>query len=197
MNTPKNLLILGLCLLFIGIVVALLFRPAPTPILIGTLTTDQENELRANLVTLESENDSLRQELGKVVVRDSVQKEAHRTAIQTFKKVIARLERDPEVIQVRDSLPKIDSLLKAKDSVIVHHEIRIADLEHSAQVTKGINERLHINFEKRLSDTQGLLVDKEAEVGELQNENRKLRRKLTFTKIGGVLVLLGIGALSL
>lgn len=162
------------------VILVLLFLPRSCgkreEVLIGDLTVSQEKELKANLLILESENDSLRNELAKVARKDSIQRSAHIAAVTPHKKVIKRLEKDPEVIKVRDSLPKVDSLLKAKDSVIVHHEKRLAEQDLTAQVTKEINEQVVKNFETRLADTETLLHEKELENQKLTKENRKLRR---------------------
>lgn len=162
---------------------------------LGDLTPGEESELKANLATLKGENDSLRQELGKREVRDSTQRKAHKAAVAPHKKVIKRLERDPEVIQVRDSVPKVDSLLKAKDSVIAHHETRIAQQEMSAQVTKQINEQIRINFERALTDTEKLLYEKELENRQLTKENKKLKNGRALRNI--VMPALAVGAFVL
>ena len=193
----KNYIIGALCLVVVGMLIAYLIRPAPSPQILGTLTTEQETELRANLATLEGQNDSLKAELGKVQQKEIVAQEGFKRAVATLQKENKRLSENPKVVEVRASVPEIDSLLALKDIIILRQADRITEMEHTAQVTKDINDKLVANFEKRLSDTEGLLVDKESEVIALQQDNKKLKQRLTWTKITGVVLLGGIIALSL
>lgn len=192
----KNLLIVGLCIV-IGILIAYLFRPAPKPEIVGNLTTDQENELLANLVTLEGQNDSLRRELDKSKASGKTAAVAFKQVIGGLKQEIAKGKSKPVVIQLVQENPSLDSLHQAYDSAMVAYEGRTVALTMEMQMRDNINAQIQANFEQRLAQTEQLLHDKEIENEQLSKENRKLRRKLTLTKITGVIILGGIIVLAL
>lgn len=193
----KNLIIIGICILFIGIILALLFRPAPTPILIGKLTNEQETELRANLATLATENDSLRTELGKSKAEGIEAAKAFTIEIKTKVRTIAELKARPVVVQLVQDTPALDSLHKAYDGAMVAYEGRNMALTLEMQTRDRLTNELVTNFETRLASTEQLLADKTMEVGELQRDNKKLKRRLFWTKVTGVVILGGVVALSL
>lgn len=193
---PKNLLLLGLALITIGVLVAYLFRPVPKPEPVG-LTLDEQESIQHENAFLALKVESLERELSKVTDRETTQQRAHVKAVTTLKKEIAKLERDTVVKYVRQSYPQVDSLLKAKDSLNVRNEDRIRDCENAFRVAGEINEQVKEGIEKRLANTEQLLADEQAKNIQGMKENRKLRRKLFWTKVTGVLVVGGIVALSL
>lgn len=196
LNTPKNLIIVGLCLVIVGVLLALLFRPATHSTIIGDLTPLQESELKANLVTLEGQNDSLRQELDKSKADGKEAATAFKQVIGGHKKEIGRLKERPIIVQLVEATPALDSLHKAYDASMVSYEGRIFSLTNELQQRDIINAEIHHNFERRLSQTEQLLADKTMEVEQSAKEIKKLRRKLFWTKVGGVIVLGGVIALS-
>lgn len=195
--TPKNLLIVGLCLVMAGMLIALLFRPVPPPVLIGKLTTEQEDELRATIVTLEGQNDSLRRELDKSKAAGKTAQEAFNSEIKAKAKTIAELKARPAVIEIRKEEPEIDELVTAQDSLIGFQQDRIAQLTTELQTRDNINAQIQANFERRLSSVEQLLHDKTMEVEQSAKEIKKLRRRLFWTKVGGVALCTGIVAISL
>lgn len=193
----KNLIIPGVCLLIIGILIALLLRPAPKPVIIGDLTPAQEKDLKASLEVQKTRGDSLQSELDKSKALGKVAEKEFKREITGKLKTIAELKSRPEVIQLVKDNPALDSLHRVYDSTVVAYEIRIFSLTNELEQRDQINLQVKKNFEDRLEDTQRLLQDKELEVADLQHENKKLRRKLTGTKILGGIIILGIGALSI
>lgn len=193
----KNYITIALCLLLIGVLVAYIFRPAPKPEIVGDLTAEQENALKENVLILEGENDSLRQELGKSKVAGIEAAKVFKIEIKTKVKTIAELKARPVVIQLVQETPELDSLHRTYDSAMVAYEGRTVALTMEMQMRDKIASQLVVNFEQRLADTERLLADKIAENEELKGENKKLRRRLTLTKIGGVILLGGVIALSL
>jgi hypothetical protein len=193
----KNLIIVGICILFIGVIVALLFHPAPKPQLIGDLTPSQENELRASLAVERDRGDSLQMELGKSKSAGKVAETVFKKEIGGLKKEIAKGKASPVVIQLVQETPALDSLHQAYDSAMVAYEGRIFSLTNELQQRDTINAQIQDNFERRLAASGQLLADKEAEVVQLQGENKKLRRRLFWTKVAGVVILGGIVAISL
>ncbi len=192
----KNYLLIGLALV-VGVLVALLFRPAPTPKPIGDLTPDQENELRASLVEMEGYADSLYRELQQSKANGIEAQTAFKIGLQAKNKEIATLKASPKVIEIQEAEPEIDDLITAQDTLIDFYQNRIVSLTNELQLRDKINAQLQANFEKRLSDTEGLLLDKEKEASELQGQNKKLRRKLFFTKVTGIIIISAVVALSL
>lgn len=193
----RNYIILGVCVAVVSVVLTLLFRPAPKPEIIGDLTPVQEKAIQADLVTEKARGDSLQKELDKSKSAGKVAEKAFKTEIQKPKKKIQVLKLDDSVIEIVNTNPKIDSLHRAYDEAMVAYEGRVFSLTNELQQRDELNLQIQKNFEKRLADTQSLLQDKEAEVVDLQKQNKKLRRKLTGTKIIGGLIILGIGALAL
>lgn len=171
----KNHIIIGLSLLAVGFILALLFRPVPKPQILGSLTESQENELKASLVTLEGQNDSLRSELGKSKADGKVAQEAFNREIKTKVKTISELKSRPVVVKLVEATPALDSLHKAYDSAMVAYEDRIFSLTNELQQRDRITGRLVANFEQRLLDTNQLLQEKELENKELTKANKKLK----------------------
>lgn len=197
MTSPKNLLIVGLCLVMAGMLIALLFRPVPPPVLIGKLTEAQENELRATIVTLEGQNDSLRRELDKSKAAGKTAQEAFNSEIKAKAKTIAELKARPAVIEIRKEEPEIDQLVTAQDSLIGFQVERISQLTTELQTRDNINAQIQANFERRLSSVEQLLADRTMELERAKKENKKLRRKLTFTKIGAVIGIAAVIVISI
>ena len=190
----KNLIIWGLCLVVAGVLIALLFRPAPTSQPVGLSISEQEDIQHENAF-LALKVDSLEKELSKVTRRETSQQEAHVKAVTPFKKIIVRIEKDPEVIKLRDSMPKLDSLLKAKDSLNVRNEDRIAACENAFKVANELNEQVKADLQTRLSNTEQLLNDANVKLDQKEGENKKLRRGRVFRNVlipvalvGGVLL---------
>lgn len=195
--TPERLLNLAGWLIAITFVVVWYLKPPAKPELIGDLTPDQENELRADLVTAQGYADSLYRELEKSKAKGIEAAQSFKREITGQRKEIARLKANPTVIQFVQENPVLDSLHQAYDSALTTYENRVLSLTNELQLRDKINNQLRENFDKRISAVEGLLMDKEAEVTDLQKDNKKLRRKLLMTKIGGVIIIGGILALSL
>lgn len=193
----KNLIILGLCLVVAGMLIAYLLRPVPVPTIIGDLTVDQEEELKATVVSLEIQNDSLWMALEQSKAKGKQAESAFKIEIKAKVKTIAELKSRPEVVEIIENTSAIDSLHEAYDDALMAYEGRVISLTDELQHRDQLNGRMRLNFEERLVATQKLLSDREVENAELKKENRKLRRKLTGTKVIGVIVILGIGALAL
>lgn len=185
-----------LCLI-IGVLIALLFQPSPAPVLIGKLTTEQEEALRAEIATLEATNDSLKIELQRSKELGKVQQREFSIEIDAKSKTIANLKANPVVIELVKESPALDSLHKAYESKIASYKGRTMALTLEMQTRDRIANQLIDNFQKRLSDTEQLLADSEAENQELQKHNKKLKRKLVLTKISGVAILAWVVVLSL
>lgn len=192
----RYLIILGVCVVVLVVLITLLFRPAPKPEIIGDLTPTQEKEIQAKLIKSEALVDSLQKELSKSKADGKVAEKAFKSVIKAQVKTIAELKSKPEVIEIVESTPAIDSLHQAYEHALDSYENRIISLTDELKQRDELNAQIQQNFEKRLADTQSLLLDKEAEVTQLQKENRRLRRKLTGTKIIGALIVIGIGAIA-
>lgn len=171
----KNVIITGLILVVVGMLYAYLTKSVP-PVNTGNLTIEQEDELRADLITAEGRGDSLQRELDKNKALGKVAQEAFKSEIRSKVKTIAELKARPAVIQLVAATPALDSLHKAYDSAMVSYEDRIASLSNELQMRDKINLQVKHNFQDRLEKTEQLLSESQAENSELKNQNRKLKR---------------------
>lgn len=192
----QNLLLAG-CLIIIGVLIALIFRPVPKPEIIGDLTPSQEKTLQSTIITLEDENDSLRNELTKSKFEGQKAEKVFKEKETVFKRAIAEQKAKPEVIDILEREPEIDSLIGMQDAALVFYQDRIDELTEELTQRDELNVQIQANLERRCQILSSFVEDKAKENEQLARQNRKLRHKLFWTKVGGVLVLVSIGALAL
>lgn len=171
----KNYIITGLCLVIVGMIIAFLTRSTP-PVPTGTLSKEQEDELRASVVTLEGRFDSLKREWDNSKAKGIEAQEVFKKEIKAKTKKIEDFKANPVIIEVAKVYPEVDSLHQAYDSAIAAYEGRIIELTNELQMRDKIALQAKVNFEERIAATEKLLSDSEEENFSLKQNNRKLKR---------------------
>lgn len=175
-----------------GILLALLFRPSPEPVLPDKSIVDT---LRVQLAKERINTQAIAKKLGTDTLKMNARLEALKIENSTLKKQQAKLR--PQVQAIADTSAilheflTVQDLIQDNDSLTIQTQaLEIRELRRDMVNVLGYNqasERIH----------NELMSHQEVVIEILEEDNKKLRRKLLFTKIGGVIVLLGIVALSL
>lgn len=182
----KNLIIAG-CILVIGILLALLFRPAPKPILPDKSIVDT---LRSELARERAHISTISEKLGKDTLENNKRISALEHENRTLRKRQATLR--PQVQVIADTSAILNEFLTVQDliqdadsAMIANYAVEVAELRDvAAQMIRSDEVKNRIHNE--------LISHKDATIEVLKQDNKKLRRKLVWTKIGGVILLGGI-----
>jgi hypothetical protein len=189
MKDIKLWLIVGLTVI---IVLLLLFDK--DPVQNESYIKEYESTIQRNESTIESlkvkhREDSLKSAQEITQIRDSLKHE-QRHGVKLSSN-LARLKANPIVIQVRDSIPIIDSLVRSYDSLLASKDDQIELQGRLIVSLEDENKRITDNFLERLELSQQNFDAQKAISDTYQKENKKLRRGNKLLKVG--LVVIGVG----
>jgi hypothetical protein len=189
MKDIKLWLIVGLTVI---IVLLLLFDK--DPVQNESYIKEYESTIQRNESTIESlkvkhREDSLKsaQEVAELKAKLS----SKVTEVKKLSSNLARLKANPIVIQVRDSIPIIDSLVQSYDSLLESKDDQIELQGRLIVSLEDENKRITGNFLERLELSQQNFDAQKAISDTYQKENKKLRRGNKLLKVG--LVVIGVG----
>lgn len=170
-------------------------------ILILTRPTKEITDLepyRIQVAIAQQQIDSLKggnKKLARKIAEDSILRAeeavAHKEDAKKKNATIAKLKANPTIIMIRDSIPVVDSLIVAQDSLIESQGIRIIVLEGDVK-TLGIDlARVTDNFEAQIKAHESKLKSTEQLADAYKKENRKERRKVKVWRVATVLGTVG------
>ena len=122
-------------------------------------------------------------------IRDSLKREQRRGVKLTSN--LERLKANPIVIQVRDSIPIIDSLVQSYDSLLASKDDQIELQGRLIVSLEDENKRITDNFIERLQLTEDNFQAQKAITDSYKKDNRKLRRGNKLLKVGLVVGTVG------
>ncbi len=183
----NKILLIIIAVLILLLAISILTRPQKE-------TTDlrpfQEKEAKATatIKTLEAKYDSLakRRAVDRQVFNNTVEEQS--VTIKKQSALITRLKSKPEVIEVLNQNPEIDSLVTAMDIVnrtqaeqIETYALRVNQLEQDQQ-------KIVENFQERLRNDQEILDARQGQIDVLKKEVKKNGRAVKWLKVGIVVL---------
>jgi hypothetical protein len=135
------------------------------------------------IISLETKHreDSLKSAQEITQIRDSLKREQRRGV--KLSSNLARLKANPIVIQVRDSIPIIDSLVQSYDSLLESKDDQIELQGRLIVSLEDENKRITSNFMERLQLTEDNFIAQKAITDTYKKDNRKLRRGNKVLKV--------------
>jgi hypothetical protein len=181
MKDIKLWLIVGLTVI---IVLLLLFDKDPIPN--ESYVKEYESAIQkrdVKIISLETKHreDSLKSAQEITQIRDSLKREQRRGV--KLSSNLARLKANPIVIQVRDSIPIIDSLVQSYDSLLESKDDQIELQGRLIVSLEDENKRITSNFMERLQLTEDNFIAQKAITDTYKKDNRKLRRGNKVLKV--------------
>jgi hypothetical protein len=143
------------------------------------------------IISLETKHreDSLKSAQQIAQTRDSLKRE-QRHGVKLYSN-LARLNANPIVIQVRDSIPIIDSLVQSYDSLLESKDDQIELQGRLIVSLEDENKRITGNFIERLQLTEDNFTAQKAISDSYKKDLRKERRKVKLFKVIAVLGTVG------
>jgi len=168
-------------LLIIGGTIVYLLWPNPTP---------DYSLHEARIAQREQAISELQVENTKLLSRIKSDSVSHKIEVQAYKdrdkkrvSEIARIKASKAVVQVRDSVPEIDSLIVAYDSLLESKDQQLNLQEkYIADLQLDVNELTH-NFEERLKLQSETIEDLNAIVDDQRKTIRKQRRSKRLASV--------------
>jgi hypothetical protein len=152
-------------------------------------STIQRNESTIEGLKVKHQEDSLKSAQEITQTRDSLKREQRRGV--KLSSNLARLKANPIVIQVRDSIPIIDSLVQSYDSLLESKDDQIELQGRLIVSLEDENKRITGNFIERLQLTEDNFTAQKAISDSYKKDLRKERRKVKLFKVIAVLGTVG------
>jgi hypothetical protein len=133
--------------------------------------------------------------IAKKIKADSLEaiesKRVYEIKVKDLNSAVAKLKASKVVVKVRETVPEVDSLIIAQDSVIQIQGHRIAELEHQYGKLSINVEAITLNCENQLALNAERFEAQKQLSSTYQKQNRKLRRGNKLLKVGVVLGTVG------
>jgi hypothetical protein len=164
------------------------------PILNESYVKEYESAIQkrdVKIISLETKHreDSLKSAQEITQTRDSLKREQRHSV--KLSSNLARLKANPIVIQVRDSIPIIDSLVQSYDSLLESKDDQIELQGRLIVSLEDENKRITGNFMERLELSEQNFQAQKAISDSYKKDNRKLRRGNKLLKVGLVVGTVG------
>jgi ElaB/YqjD/DUF883 family membrane-anchored ribosome-binding protein len=191
-NMWKNILIL---VLIAALALLWLFKPKPEPV------DTKPYEIAIAIADLKI--DSLSKGLARLHQKrtaDSLlsikSNQEYQSKVLVLRSTVAKLKANPTVIRIREENPEVDSLIVAQDSVIHVKDERITFLESEIRRTVDNMNSFNETYEGILKAEREKFEAQQRLTAEYKQQNRKLRRNNTWTKIGAIAAGVGMFVLG-
>jgi hypothetical protein len=149
----------------------------------------QKRDVKITSLETKHREDSLKSAQAITQTRDSLKRE-QRHGVKLSSN-LARLKANPIVIQVRDSIPIIDSLVQSYDSLLESKDDQIELQGRLIVSLEDENKRITGNFMERLELSEQNFQAQKAISDSYKKDNRKLRRGNKLLKVGLVVGTVG------
>jgi hypothetical protein len=145
----------------------------------------------------ESENKiaTLRQERSRLALKiaqdslESLRKDSvYKSAIKIKERRISDLKRNPTVVQIREEVPVIDTLILAYDSIIAFQSARIYDVHKELTGLMEDIAKVRINFEAQMSEMQNT---QEVLVSTIEKQRKQIKKESRKAKVAKILAVVG------
>jgi uncharacterized small protein (DUF1192 family) len=120
----------------------------------------------------------------------------YQSKVLVLRSTVAKLKANPTVIKIREENPEVDSLIIAQDSVIQVKDERITFLESEVRRTVDNMNSFNETYEGILKVEREKFEAQKQLTAEYKQQNRKLRRGNTWTKIGAIAAGVGMFVLG-